>query len=250
MSGMLQNQVAVITGGARGIGRAIAEALAGAGANLVLADVNAEGAAQTAAELAQTFGVQAAGVGCDVSKADACAALIEDATARFGKIDILVNNAGITRDKLLARMSEEDWQLVLNINLNSVYFCSKAAARSMVKQRSGRIISIASVVGIMGNAGQANYVAAKAGVIGLTKTTARELASRGVRCNAVAPGFIETDMTAELPEAARTGALAQIALKRFGSADDVAAAVAFLSGDEAGYITGQVLAVDGGMTFS
>lgn len=243
----LQDQAALVTGGARGIGRAIAEALADAGANLVLADINAEGAAATAAEIAAKYGVQAEGVACDVSKAEQCAELVENAAKRFGRLDILVNNAGITRDTLVARMKPEDWDLVIAINLSSVFHCSKAAARIMARQRSGHIISISSVVGLMGNAGQVNYSASKAGIIGVTKSLARELGGRGVTVNAVAPGFIATAMTEVLPAEVKEKLNAQIPLGKMGTADDVAQAVLFLASPAAAYITGEVLRVDGGM---
>ena len=247
MSEMLKDQVALVTGGARGIGRAIAEALAGAGANLVLADLNAEGAQATANEIAQKYGVKAEGVGCDVSKAADCQALIDGAAQRHGRLDILVNNAGITRDKLLPRMSEEDWELVLKINLNSVFFCSKAAARVMTRAKAGRIVNIASVVGITGNAGQCNYSASKAGIIGFTKSLAREIGSRNVTVNAVAPGFIATAMTEVLSDDVKAKLMGSIPLGRLGSAEDVAQAVLFLASPSAAYITGEVLRVDGGM---
>ena len=247
MSEILKGQIAVITGGARGIGRAIAEVLADAGATIIVADLNAEGAQATAAEIAQTKGVPAEGVGGNVAKAEDCAALIEGVAKRYGRIDILVNNAGITRDKLLARMSEEDWQMVLNINLNSVFFCSKAAARIMAKQRSGRIISIASVVGIMGNAGQCNYAASKAGIIGFSKSLAREVGSRGVTVNCIAPGFIATAMTEVLPDDVKAKLMEAIPLGRLGLAEDVAQAALYLASPGAAYVTGMVLQVDGGM---
>jgi len=247
MSDMLKDQVVVVTGGARGIGRAIAEAFAGAGATLVLADLNAEGVRDTAGEIARKFGVKAEGAGCDVSKAADCQALIDGAQQRHGRLDVLVNNAGITRDKLIARMSEEDWQMVLNINLNSVFHCSKAAARIMAKARAGRIINIASVVGVIGNAGQCNYSASKAGIIGLSKSLAREIGSRAVTVNCIAPGFIATAMTDVLPEDVKARLLESIPLGRLGQAEDVAQAALFLASPGAAYITGHVLHVDGGM---
>jgi 3-oxoacyl-[acyl-carrier protein] reductase len=247
MSDTLKGQVAIVTGAARGIGRAIAEALAGEGATLVLADLNVDGVQATAIEIAQARGVAAEGVGCDVSKPEDCQTLIDGANERHGRIDILINNAGITRDRLLARMSEEDWQMVLNINLASVYRCSKAAARIMARQRAGRIVSIASVVGIMGNAGQCNYAASKAGIIGFSKSLARELGSRGVTVNCVAPGFIATAMTDVLSEDVKKKLMEQIPLGRLGLPEDIAQAVMFLSSPAAAYITGAVLQVDGGM---
>lgn len=247
MTRPLTDQVALITGGARGIGRAIAEALAGAGANLVLADINAEGAQQTAAELAAQFNVKAEGVGCDVSKAEECTALVDNAAKVHGRLDILVNNAGITRDTLIARMKPEDWDAVIAINLSSVFHCSKAAARIMSRQRSGRIISITSVVGLMGNAGQCNYAASKAGIVGFSKALARELGSRGVTVNAVAPGFIQTAMTDVLPDDVKQRLNQQIPLGKLGTPEDVAQAVLFLASPGAAYITGEVIRVDGGM---
>ena len=187
-------------------------------------------------------------VAADVTDAEQVAAMVDAVMAEFGAIDVLVNNAGITRDGLLVRMSDADWNAVISTNLTGVFTVTRAVARHMMKARSGSIVNVASVVGLVGNAGQANYSAAKAGVIGLTKTTARELASRNVRANAVAPGFIETAMTAALPESVRDATRAEIAMGRFGSAEDVAKAIAFLASDDAAYVTGQVLAVDGGMT--
>jgi 3-oxoacyl-[acyl-carrier protein] reductase len=247
MSKPLQDQIALVTGGARGIGRAIAEALASAGATLVLADINAEGATATAAEIAAAHGVKASGVGCNVAVADECAALVENAAREHGRLDILVNNAGITRDTLIARMKPEDWDAVIAINLSSVFHCSKAAARIMARQRSGRIVSIASVVGLMGNAGQCNYAASKAGIVGFSKSLARELGGRGVTVNAVAPGFIATAMTDVLPADVKENINKQIPLGKMGTAEDVAQAVLFLASPAAAYITGEVLRVDGGM---
>ncbi len=247
MDKMLKDQVAVVTGGARGIGRSICEKLAGAGATVIVADLNLEGAQQTAGELAASFGVPVEAAAVDVSKAEDCQRLIDETVARHGRLDILVNNAGITRDKLLARMTPEDWQLVININLNSVYACSKAAIRPMGKQRSGRIISIASVVGIMGNAGQCNYSASKAGIIGFSKSLAREMGSRGITVNAVAPGFIATAMTDVLTDEVKENLMKAVPLGRLGTADEVADAVLFLASPAAQYITGHVLNVDGGM---
>ena len=239
----LKDKVAVVTGAARGIGRSIAERFLQEGAAVVIADVAAEAAERTAGEL----GERAVGVGADVTDAEQVAALVAKTTERFGRIDILVNNAGITRDTLLMRMDDRDWQQVLDINLRGAFLVTKAVARGMMKQRYGRIVNISSVVGLMGNAGQANYAASKAGLIGLTKSVARELAPRNITVNAVAPGFIETEMTAALPPEAREAFLQQVAIKRPGTPDDVAAAVLFLASDEAAYITGQVLVVDGGM---
>ncbi|KAF0144579.1 MAG: 3-oxoacyl-acyl-carrier protein reductase [Nitrospirae bacterium] len=241
-----REQVAVVTGGARGIGKAIADALARKGVNLVIADISLEQAKDTAAEL-EKLGVKAMPVKLDVSKSDEVIKIFEDISKEFGKINILINNAGITRDGLIMRMKEEDWDTVININLKSVFLCSKEAIKVMAKQRYGRIINIASVVAFMGNSGQANYSASKAGIVGLTKTTAKEYASRGITANAVAPGFITTAMTDALPENVKDEMKRAIPLGRFGTPEDVANAVVFLASPEAGYITGQVIHVNGGM---
>ena len=241
-----KGQVAVITGGARGIGKTIAEALARKGVNIVIADISSEQAQGTAAEI-EKLGVKATGVGLDVSKAEEVNKVFGEIAKDYGKIDILVNNAGITRDGLIMRMKEEDWDAVININLKSVFLCSKEAVKVMAKQRYGRIINISSVVAFMGNPGQANYSASKAGIVGLTKTTAKEYASRGITANAVAPGFITTAMTEALPENVKEDMKRAIPLGRFGTTDDVANAVVFLASSEAGYITGQVIHVNGGM---
>jgi 3-oxoacyl-[acyl-carrier protein] reductase len=229
----LTGKVALVTGANRGIGAQIALDLGRRGA---IVAVNYRG--------------DAAGTLAVLADAASCQALVDEVVAHYGRIDIVVNNAGITRDGLLVRMSDDDWNDVITTNLSGAFFVTRAAAKYMMKQRSGSIVNISSVVGLVGNAGQANYAAAKAGLLGLTKSVARELASRNVRVNAVAPGFIETDMTAALPEAARDAALASIAMKRLGTPADIAAAVAFLASDDAAYVTGQVLAVDGGMTFA
>lgn len=242
-----KGKTAVITGGSRGIGRAVCLRLAGGGANIVFSYLgNTAAAEETAAA------VRALGVGCVAAKgsaADTAAvkALVDAAVETFGRIDILVNNAGITRDSLLMRMSEADFDAVLNTNLRGAFLAAKAVSRIMVRQRYGRIISLSSVVGLHGNAGQVNYAASKAGIIGMTKSLARELAARGITVNAVAPGFIETDMTAALRDEARAALLDSVPMGCLGRAEDVAGAVAFLAGSEAGYITGQVLGVDGGM---
>jgi len=246
----LEGKTALVTGASRGIGAAVALRLASEGATVVVNYSGSREAALGVVEAIVAAGGRASAVQADVSDPAACTALVESVVAQYGAIDILVNNAGITRDGLIVRMSDEDWSAVLNTNLTGVFSVTRAAAKHMMKARSGSIINMASVVGISGNAGQANYAAAKAGVIGLTKSVARELASRRVRCNAVAPGFIETDMTAALTEAQRDGVAAAIAMGRFGTANDVAAAVAFLASDDSAYITGQTLAVDGGMTFA
>jgi 3-oxoacyl-[acyl-carrier protein] reductase len=247
----LTGKVALITGASRGIGAAIALRLAAEGATIAInyypgCEDDAAGVVQ---QIESAGGHAAAFVG-DVSDSSSCQTVVEAVVAGLGALDILVNNAGITRDGLMVRMSDADWNAVISTNLSGVFFMSRAAAKVMMKARTGSIVNIASVVGMMGNAGQANYSAAKAGVIGLTKTTAREFASRGVRCNAVAPGFIETDMTAKLPDSVREALMGEIALGRLGSPEDVASAVTFLASDDASYITGQVLAIDGGMTFA
>jgi len=243
----LQDRVAIVTGGGRGIGRAIALELARQGSAVV---VNYRSSAAEAEEVRRTIeeeGGRALAVQADVRLADDAQRLVSAALEAFGRLDILVNNAGVARDGLLMRMSEEDWDVVLDTNLKGAFHCIKAAQRSLLRQRSGRIISIGSVVGLVGNAGQANYSAAKAGLVGLTKSLARELGSRGITVNLVAPGYVETDMTAALPESVRKAALDRICLGRMGRPEDVAAAVAFLASDAAAYITGQVLVVDGGM---
>jgi 3-oxoacyl-[acyl-carrier protein] reductase len=242
----LKGQVALVTGGARGIGKSIAEKLAGRGVDVVVADIAVETARETVGEL-QALGVKAVGVGMDVSDSGSVSKVMAEVAAEMGRLDILVNNAGITKDALLLRMKEEDWDAVLNINLKSVFLCSKEAVKVMAKQRYGRIVNIASVVAFMGNPGQANYGASKAGIVGLTKTVAKEYAARGITANAVAPGFIQTAMTEALPDNVREEMMGAIPLARFGSTDDVANAVVFLASPEASYITGQVLHVNGGM---
>ena len=246
----LEGKCALVTGASRGIGAAIALRLAAEGASVAVNYAGSRDAALQVAAAIEDAGGRAVTLQADVSDPAAATALVEAALFELGALDIVVNNAGITRDGLLVRMSDEDWAAVIATNLTGVFSVTRAVGKVMMKARSGSIINISSVVGIAGNAGQTNYSAAKAGVIGLTKSVARELAPRGVRCNAVAPGFIETDMTAALTAAQRDAILGEIALGRLGSVEDVASAVAFLASDDASYVTGQVLAVDGGMTFA
>lgn len=244
---MLAGKTALVTGASRGIGRAIALKLAEAGANVVVNYAGSEAAAGETVALIKEMGRDAIAVRANVSSTEDVNEMFKAALEHFGTIDILVNNAGITRDNLLMRMKEDEWDDVIATNLKGVFNCVKAATRPMMKQRSGKIINITSVVGVLGNAGQANYVAAKAGVIGLTKTAARELASRGITVNAVAPGFIDTEMTAVLPEDVKAGLVGQIPLARLGQTEDIASVVLFLASDAASYMTGQTLHVDGGM---
>jgi 3-oxoacyl-[acyl-carrier protein] reductase len=243
---MPKGKVAIVTGASRGIGRSIALALAAEGARIVAVDMMPEGVEALAAEIKGAGGEALAVQGNVTLTADA-ERMVDAAIEAFGRVDILVNNAGITRDGLLLRMKDEDWDAVLNVNLKGAFLCSRAASKVMAKQRYGRIINIASIVGQMGNAGQANYCASKAGLMGLTKSNARELAKRNVTVNAVAPGFIATDMTEALPEKVRQELAAQIPLERLGSADDIANAVVFLAAERSGYVTGQVIGVNGGM---
>ncbi|MCU0537119.1 MAG: 3-oxoacyl-[acyl-carrier-protein] reductase [Hydrococcus sp. Prado102] len=245
----LQDRVAIVTGASRGIGRAVALALAEQGAKVVVNYASSSTAADEAVKTISEMGENAIALQADVSKADQVDKLIEQTQEKFGRIDILVNNAGITRDTLLLRMKPEDWQAVIDLNLTGVFLCTRAVSKIMLKQRSGRIINIASVAGQMGNPGQANYSAAKAGVIGFTKTVAKELASRGVTVNAVAPGFIETDMTSNLTHTEEI--LKLIPLGRYGKPEEIAGMVRFLAADPAAaYITGQVFNVDGGMVMA
>ena len=244
---MLENKVALVTGASRGIGREIARTLAKEGAMVIINYNGSEARALEAKELIEKEGGKASIYQCNVSDFDACEKMVKDLVKEFGHIDILVNNAGITRDNLIMRMKEEDFDAVLNINLKGTFNTIRHLSRQMLKQKSGKIINISSVSGIMGNAGQAIYSASKAGVIGLTKTMARELASRGITVNAVAPGFITTDMTDVLSDSVKEAILGQIPMKTMGEPEDIAGAVAFLASDDAKYITGQVLNVNGGM---
>ena len=242
---------AVVPGSSRGIGRAVAEELARAGFDVCVncsSERGLSGVQQLADQLAAEHGVRAIAVAANVADAAEAEALVAAAHEAFGRVDVLVNNAGITRDGLIARMKEEDFDAVIDVNLKGTFNCCKAAAQRMMKQRYGRIVNLSSVVGVAGNAGQANYAASKAGVIGLTKSLARELAARNVTANAVAPGFIATDMTDALSEKQREAILGRIAAKRLGAPEDVAALVRFLASEEAGYITGQVVCIDGGMS--
>ncbi len=240
-----EGKTALITGSSRGLGRAIAEKLGKLGANVVLTGTS-DTVLKTASEL-EAMGVKVAATVGDVRNANDVKAMIAKAVDKFGGVDILVNNAGITKDKPMAMMSEDDWDTVLDINLKGCFLCTKAAAKLMIKNKYGRIINVSSVAGAYGNPGQANYSASKGGMIGLTKTTAKELAPRGITCNAVTPGLIESDMTEILPEDLKQKYLDKIALGRFGTPEDVANVVAFLASDEAGYVTGQVIDIDGGL---
>lgn len=243
---VLRDKVALVTGAARGIGRVIALNLAGQGADVAVVDISLADAEAVASEI-RSMGRRALAVSGSVDCAEDVEAFVGKISSEFDRIDILVNNAGITRDTLLLRMKEEDWDAVLNVNLKGAFLCTKAVSKLMVKQRYGRIVNISSVVGLMGNAGQVNYSASKAGLIGLTKSVARELASRNITVNAIAPGFITTSMTDVLAENVKEGLMAQIPLGRLGSPEDVANTAAFLVSDAASYITGQTIAVDGGM---
>lgn len=244
----LDDKVAIVTGSGQGIGRAIALKLAGVGATVVVNDFGDSSPADSVVEEIEAMNQQGLAVMADVSSSSDVDQLVATTIDAFGRVDVLVNNAGITRDHLLVRMSEEDWDKVIGVNLKSVFLCTRAVLRHMMRQRWGRIVSIASIVGITGNAGQANYAAAKAGIIGFTRTVAREVASRGITANAIAPGFIDTKMTQQLEEKQRQDLQNRIPLGYLGSPRDVAAAVAFLVTEEARYITGQVLSVDGGMS--
>jgi 3-oxoacyl-[acyl-carrier protein] reductase len=243
----LKGKVAVVTGAARGIGKAIAEKLAEAGATIVVSDIIVEAGQETAKELSEKYGVEAIFAEANVTLAEDNKRLVDTAVEKFGSIDIMVNNAGVTKDGLFARMKEKDFELVLDINLKGAYLGSQAAYLKMMKQRSGTIINMASVIGLVGNLGQANYAASKAGLIGMTKSIAAEAAKRGVRCNAVAPGYIKSDMTDLLKEEVRDEIIKKVPMDRMGSVEDVANAVLFLASDLSTYITGKTITVDGGM---
>jgi len=244
---MLQGKNALVTGASRGIGRAIAIELAKQGANVAVNYAGSEGKAQAVVEELHQLGVKAYKVQADVADETSVKEMVKQFTNEFGSLDILVNNAGVTRDNLLMRMKEDEFDEVINTNLKGVFICTKTATRPMMKQKSGRIINVASIVGVSGNPGQANYVAAKAGVIGLTKTAAKELSTRNILVNAVAPGFISTDMTDALTEEQKEAMLQMIPLARLGTPEDVAKVVRFLASDDASYITGQTIHIDGGM---
>lgn len=244
--GLFDGKVALVTGAARGIGQATALRLAAGGADIALCDLQTEWIAETEAKV-KALGRRAESFAMNVASAEDVTRAVGEVEKAFGRIDVLVNNAGITKDGLMMRMSEEDWDAVLDINLKGTFLCTKAVSRIMMKQRSGSIVNVASIIGLIGNAGQCNYSASKAGVIALTKSVAKELASRNIRANAVAPGFISTKMTDNLPEDVQKKMLDNIPLKRFGTPDDVANVIAFLAGDEAAYVSGQVLSVCGGM---
>ena len=246
MTFTVENRVAIVTGGAQGIGKSIALELAKAGADIIIADTNADGIEVTIKEI-ENIGRKSLGVVCNIANAEEVTNLIDLSNEKFKRIDILVNNAGITRDTLMMRMDEKDWDLVMDVNLKGPFLLTKAASQIMIRQRYGRIINMASVVGLMGNAGQVNYSASKGGLIAFTKSVAKELASRNITCNAIAPGFIETRMTEKLDDKVRENYMSVIPLRRFGKPEDIAALVLFLASENSSYITGQVVGVDGGM---
>ncbi|MEG9296622.1 3-oxoacyl-[acyl-carrier-protein] reductase [Mangrovibacillus sp. Mu-81] len=243
----VNGKVAIVTGASRGIGREIALELAREGANVVVNYSGSESKANEVVDEIKSIGREALAIQCNVADSESVQSMVKETISHFGALDILVNNAGITKDNLLMRMKENEWDDVININLKGVFLCTKAVTRQMMKQRSGRIINISSIVGVSGNPGQANYVAAKSGVIGLTKTAAKELAPRGITVNAIAPGFISTDMTDQLPEDVRNEMLKLIPLNRFGDPKDIAKVVSFMASESSSYITGQTLHIDGGM---
>ena len=245
----LENKVAIVTGASRGIGKIIAEEIAKAGAKTVCVSRSVADVEKVANNIIDQ-GYEAVAFACDITNSEQYKEVVKSVNEKYGSVDILVNNAGVTKDGLIIRMSEDDWDIVVNTNLKGAFNGTKAVTRHMMKQRSGRIINISSVVGLIGNAGQANYAASKAGLIGLTKATAKELASRGITANCIAPGYIETDMTKQLSDKIRDALIQQIPLGRIGQAKDIAATVCFLASDEAGYITGQTFTVDGGMVMS
>ncbi len=245
----LENKVAIITGASRGIGKVIAEETAKAGAKTICVSRSLSDVERVAKGI-NDQGFTAIAMACDITSGEQYQELVKSINEKFGSIDILINNAGVTKDGLIMRMSEDDWDVVINTNLKGAFNGTKAVTRHMMKQRSGRIINISSVVGLIGNAGQANYSASKAGLIGLTKATAKELASRGITANCIAPGYIETDMTNQLPEKIKNALIEQIPLGRIGQAKDIASTVCFLASEDAGYITGQTFTVDGGMVMS
>ncbi|SDK44032.1 3-oxoacyl-[acyl-carrier-protein] reductase [Natronincola ferrireducens] len=243
----LKGKSAIVTGGSRGIGKAIALELAKNGANVMINYTSNQKAAEEVVKELESYNVKGVAVQCDVTKADDVKMMMDQADEKFDTIDILVNNAGITKDNLLLRMKEEEWQQVMDVNLKGVFLCTKAVIRKMMKQKYGKIVNISSVVGVTGNAGQANYSASKAGVIGFTKSIAKEIAGKNINVNAIAPGFIDTDMTAVLSDEVKRSLINNIPLKRYGKPEDIANLVVFLSSDQANYITGQVIHVDGGM---
>ena len=242
-----EGKVAIITGAGRGIGKAIAERLASEGADVVICDVDKEAAERAAEEIRSKYSVKAIAISADVANEGDVNSMVEETIKNFGRVDFLINNAGITRDSLLLRMSEEEWDKVIAVDLKSVFLCTRAVIRHMMRQKFGRIVNISSVIGLRGNVGQANYASAKAGIIGFTKSAARELAGRNITVNAVAPGYIQTEMTERLPQEVKEEMLKQVPLGRPGLPEDVAGVVAFLCSEDASYITGEIIRVDGGM---